>query len=71
MKHQSSLIVKGRSNDFSSHEIGMRMWAGTIPVQDAEEAVKELRRIVPLGSVEVNLLQVRWNQIPPSRDETW
>ena len=36
-------------------------WAGTIPVQDAEEAVKELRRIVPLGSVGVNLKAVPVN----------
>ena len=36
-------------------------WAGTMPVQDAEEAVKELRRIIPLGSIAVNLKAVPVN----------
>ncbi len=47
--------------DYASRFPDRLKWAGTIPVQDAEEAVKELRRIVPLGSVGVNLKAVPVN----------
>lgn len=36
-------------------------WAGTIPLQDAEHAIQELRRISALGSVAVNLKAVPVN----------
>jgi aminocarboxymuconate-semialdehyde decarboxylase len=47
--------------DYAAQRPDRLLWAGTIPMQDAELAIRELRRIATRGSVAVNLKAVPVN----------